>query len=230
MTDKTRQTASLNAQQVADYLQAHPDFFVEHGNLLGDLNLPHDSGKAVSLIERQVAVLRERNMDMRHRLGKLLDNARENDRLFDKTKRLVLTLIEGQDMGDVVDALYFAFDKEFDIHYTSLVLFGYANKIPSSQARVVTVNEARDNIPDLLKSSRATCGRLGDKEKQFLFGKNSTEVGSIATIPLMHGTAFGLLAIGNRDPDYYRSSMGTLFLGYIAEVLNRLLPRHLPRG
>jgi uncharacterized protein YigA (DUF484 family) len=38
-----------------------------------------------------------------------------------------------------------------------------------------------------------------------------------------------MLSIGNRDPQYYRSSMGTLFLSYIAEVLNRLLPKYLPR-
>ena len=73
------------------------------------------------------------------------------------------------------------------------------------------------------------CGTLGSKELEFVFGNHASEIGSVAVVPLMHGSAFGLLAIGNRDPNYYRSSMGTLFLGYIAEVLNRLLPKYLPR-
>ncbi len=166
---------------------------------------------------------------MRHRLSKLLDNARDNDKLFDKTKRLVLTLLEGQDMGDIIDALHYSFDKDFSIHFTSVILFGNLEKVPSSQARVVSIAEAREHLGALLKNSRAVCGTLGSKELEFVFGNHASEIGSVAVVPLMHGSAFGLLAIGNRDPNYYRSSMGTLFLGYIAEVLNRLLPKYLPR-
>lgn len=219
----------LDHEQVVAYLQAHPHFFAEHQDLLADLFLPHESGPAVSLVERQVSILRERNIEMRNRLSKLLDNARENDKLFDKTKRLVLTLLEGQDLPDIVDALHYCFDKEFGIHFTSLLLFGSEMRIPGSQARIIPLVDARNHLGALLKSNRAMCGTLGDKELQYIFGKHASDIGSVATVPLVHGPAFGLLAIGNRDPDYYRSSMGTLFLSYIGEVLNRLLPKYLPR-
>lgn len=229
MSDDSQKQPPLTEEQVADYLKAHPHFFVQHKQLLADIELPHESGAAVSLVEKQVSVLRERNMDMRHRLSKLLDNARENDKLFDKTKRLILALLEGRDMGDIVDALCFSFDQDFSIHYTSLLLFGSPSRMPSSQARVVSAYEAGRHIAPLLKNNRAMCGTLGENELRFLFGDDAAHIGSVATVPLVHGTAFGLLAIGNRDPHYYRSSMGTLFLGYIGEVLNRLLPQHLPR-
>lgn len=219
----------LEPEQIEAYLREHPDFFEQHHELLAEISLPHESGSAVSLVERQVAILRERNMDMRHRLSKLLDNARDNDKLFDKTKRLVLSLLEGQDMGDIIDALHYSFDKDFNIHYTSVILFGNADKIPSSQARILSIAEAREHVGTLLKNSRAVCGTLGAKEMQFIFGEHASEIGSVATVPLLHGSVFGLLSIGNRDPHYYRSSMGTLFLSYIAEVLNRLLPKYLPR-
>lgn len=219
----------LEPEQIEAYLREHPDFFEKHHELLAEITLPHESGSAVSLVERQVAILRERNIDMRHRLSKLLDNARDNDKLFDKTKRLVLSLLEGQDMGDIIDALHYSFDKDFNIHYTSVILFGNADKVPSSQARIVSITEAREYVGPLLKNSRAVCGTLGAKEMQFIFGEHASEIGSVATVPLIHGSVFGLLSIGNRDPHYYRSSMGTLFLSYIAEVLNRLLPEYLPR-
>lgn len=219
----------LEPEQIEAYLREHPDFFVTQPELLAELSLPHESGSAISLVERQVAILRERNIDMRHRLSKLLDNARDNDKLFDKTKRLVLNLLEGQDMGDIIDALHYSFDKDFSIHYTSVILFGNLDKVPSSQARVVTIAEAREHVGALLKNSRAVCGTLGAKEMQFIFDEHASDIGSVAAVPLVHGSVFGLLAIGNRDPHYYRSSMGTLFLGYIAEVLNRLLPKYLPR-
>ncbi|HEX7763312.1 MAG TPA: DUF484 family protein [Cellvibrio sp.] len=219
----------LEPEQIEAWLREHPEFFENHPDLLAELSLPHESGSAISLVERQVAILRERNIDMRHRLSKLLDNARDNDKLFDKTKRLVLNLLEGQDMGDIIDALHYSFDKDFSIHFTSVILFGNLEKVPSSQARVVSIAEAREHLGALLKNSRAVCGTLGAKELEFVFGNHASEIGSVAVVPLVHGSAFGLLAIGNRDPQYYRSSMGTLFLGYIAEVLNRLLPKYLPR-
>ncbi|MDF3014374.1 MAG: hypothetical protein K0Q78_2578 [Cellvibrio sp.] len=230
MNDKIPTLADpLEPEQIEAYLREHPDFFEQHHELLAEITLPHESGSAVSLVERQVAILRERNIDMRHRLSKLLDNARDNDKLFDKSKRLVLSLIEGQDMGDIIDALHYSFDKDFNIHFTSVILFGNADKIPSSQARIVTIAEAREHVGPLLKNSRAVCGTLGAREMEFIFGEHAREIGSVATVPLTHGSVFGLLSIGNRDPHYYRSSMGTLFLSYIAEVLNRLLPKYLPR-
>jgi uncharacterized protein len=230
MTDNNKMLADpLDPEQVVAYLRDNPDFFDQQADLLAEIRLPHDSGGVVSLVERQVSVLRERNMDMRHRLSKLLDNARDNDKLFDKTKRLVLSLLEGQDMGDIIDALYYSFDKDFSIHFTSLMLFGNPDKVPSSQATIVSIAEARENIGTLLKNSRAVCGSLANKEMTFIFGQHAQEIGSVATVPLIHGSVFGLLSIGNRDPQYYRSSMGTLFLSYIAEVLNRLLPKYLPR-
>lgn len=219
----------LEPEQIEAWLRENPSFFENHPDLLAELSLPHESGSAISLVERQVAILRERNIDMRHRLSKLLDNARDNDKLFDKTKRLVLNLLEGQDMGDIIDALHYSFDKDFSIHFTSVILFGNLEKVPSSQARVVSIADAREHLGALLKNSRAVCGTLGTKELEFVFGSHASDIGSVAVVPLVHGSAFGLLAIGNRDPQYYRSSMGTLFLGYIAEVLNRLLPKYLPR-
>ena len=46
--------------------------------------------------------------------------------------------------------------------------------------------------------------------------------------PLVNGGPLGVLAIGSHDPEYYKSSMGTVFLTYVSEVLNRVLPRYYP--
>lgn len=216
-------------EQVTKYLRKHPDFFVKQPGLLADLRLPHESGQAISLVERQVSILRERNMDMRHRLSKLLDNARDNDRLFDKTKRLVLALLEGKTLTDTVDSLFYSFDNEFKIHYTTLILFGDSAALSAGKARVEPLSKARESIAQVLKNSRPQCGTLSAEETQYLFPDFADSVGSVALVPLIHGNTFGVLAIANRDPGYYRSSMGTLFLSYIGEVLNRQLPQYLPR-
>lgn len=228
MTDTLTDTSSaVTEQDITAYLREHPDFFVKQPNLLADLRLPHESGEAISLVERQVSILRERNMDMRHRLSKLLDNARENDQLFDKTKRLVLSLLEGKTLNDTIDVLLHSFNSDFKIHYTALLLYGNAGSMPNTSARIVSVQEAREHIGSLLKGNKAMCGTFSESETQYLFGENAERVGSVALVPLSFGNSFGLLAIANRDPSYYRSSMGTLFLSYIAEVLNRTLPAQI---
>ena len=72
----------LTEDSIADYLQSNPDFFERHQTLLGNLKLPHStSGAAVSLVERQVSVLRQQNVALERRLRDLVDVARSNDQL-----------------------------------------------------------------------------------------------------------------------------------------------------
>lgn len=228
MSDQTKNTHSaseVSSTDVAEYLKNHKDFFLQHQDLLGELDLPHDSGGAVSLVERQVSVLRDRNMDLRHRLNKLLDTARDNDRLFDKTKRLVLSLLEAEDLSQAVNALNRSLSQDYKIHHHSLVLFGDPVQIAHSSARIISLQEARPYVGNLLKANRAVCGTLRDLEVELLFAEKAGEIASAAAVPLTRDNTFGILAVGSEDPQYYRSSMGTLFLSYIAEILNRVLPR-----
>lgn len=229
MTDQThKQDSALTEQQICDYLRKHSDFFDRNPDLLTEMTLPHDSGEAVSLVERQVALLRERNIDMRHRLSKMLDNARANDALFDKTRRLLLTLLEATSLSQLIDSLHFSLTKDFAIPFSSLMLFGGSAQLPCSRVKVVSLQEAQERAPGLIQSNKPQCGDLSAEYKAFIFGEQAESVGSMAVVPLIYGQCFGLLAVGNNDPQYYRSSMGTLFLSYIAEVLNRLVPRYWP--
>ena len=99
------QLVKLDSESVAAYLRQHPEFFVDHEELIPELRIPHQPGEAVSLVERQVKLLRERNIEMRHRLSQLMDVARDNDRLFDKTRRLVLDLLDAGSLEEVIGAV-----------------------------------------------------------------------------------------------------------------------------
>lgn len=216
---------SAEEAEIISYLAENPSFFSRHPEALEALELPHESGKAVSLIERQVSVLRERNLEMRQRLNGLLDSARANDKLFEKTKRLVLTILEAEDLDSVVEALYNSLGNDYGVEFYNLTFLGESTEYPVANAKVVGLEEANHSIGALLRSNRAICGILRPEELQFLFGHSAAQIGSVAAVPLNHGHTFGILAIGNTDPQHYRSSMGTLFLSYIAEVLNRVCPR-----
>lgn len=224
MTEKSPEhQAPLDAEQVAAYLRRHPEFFVEHDELIPEMRIPHDSGSAVSLVERQVRLLRERNIEMRHRLSQLMDVARDNDRLFEKTRRLVLDLLDATSLEDVVSTVEDSLRHGFQVPYVSLILFSDSN-LPVG--RSVSSAEAHQAIGGLLSGGKTVCGVLRAHELAFLFGEaESAEVGSAAVVSLTFQGLHGVLAIGSPDPQHYKSSLGTLFLGYVAEVLARVLPR-----
>lgn len=227
MDSSSQEFVALDPEQIANYLRLHPDFFLKRPDLLTDIEVAHPTGGAVSLLERQVSVLRDRNMDMRHRLNSLLDNARTNDRLFEQTKQLILNLLEAQSLDQIVDTFVKSLQQDFEIDFASMVLIGNPMAHRGVRARVVTLEDARSQIDSLLKSSKAVCGVLRPEEVSFLFPDHNRQVGSAAVVPLSHGHPLGVIAIASSDANYFRSSMGTLFLGYIAEVLNRLLPKYL---
>ncbi|AHL73982.1 hypothetical protein CH92_02255 [Stutzerimonas stutzeri] len=211
-----------DAEAVAAYLRAHPEFFVDHDELIPELRIPHLPGGAVSLVERQVKLLRERNIEMRHRLSQLMDVARDNDRLFDKTRRLVLDLLDANSLEEIIGAVDESLRHEFQVPYVSLILFSDS---PLPVGRSVAAAEAQQAIGGLLGTGKTVCGVLRPHELAFLFGEEeSSGIGSAAVVALNQQQ--GILAIGSQDPQHYKSSLGTLFLGYIAEVLTRVLPHY----
>lgn len=223
MTEQNQDKPQLpDAEAVAAYLSAHPEFFVDHDELIPELRIPHLPGGAVSLVERQVKLLRERNIEMRHRLSQLMDVARDNDRLFDKTRRLVLDLLDANSLEEIIGAVDESLRHEFQVPYVSLILFSEA---PLPVGRSVTNAEAQQAIGGLIGSGKTICGVLRPHELVFLFGdEESKEIGSAAVVALNQQQ--GILAIGSQDPQHYKSSLGTLFLSYIAEVLTRVLPHY----
>lgn len=225
MTEHVRD--EIDDQQVREYLQANPGFFSQHEDLLADISLPHQAGQAVSLVERQVSVLRERNMEMRHRLNELIEVARENDQLFEKTKQLILGIVAAKSLDELTSAVQVALKQEFQADVSALTLFAPAQEKLLSQARVVPLQEAKQSIQGILSSSRAVCGTLRPQEMSFLFPEQTSELGSAAVAPLGDGEVVGVLAVGSFDPNHYRANMGTMFLTYVGDILNVVLPRYM---
>ena len=219
---------TVDADQVADFLQENPDFFAHRSDLLCDLNLPHQRGQAISLVERQVALLRERNLDLRRRLAELLENANTSNELFENTRQLVLDLIEATTLVELTATLQRSLVHDFKIEFSCLCLLtGQQQELPSL-VRCASESQAQAAIGNLLTAQQVVCGVLRKEELDFLFGDTAATVGSAAVIPLLAERRIGMLAVGSKDPLHFQSGMGTLFLNYIAEILNRTIPQYLP--
>ncbi|WP_027858076.1 DUF484 family protein [Marinobacterium jannaschii] len=214
---------TLDEAAVAEFLSSTPDFFSRHQHLLAELYVPHDSGRAVSLVERQTAVLREKNQTLAGRLSELVDIARFNDLQFNKTRRMVLSLLEAHTLDDVAVAIDESLCQDFNGDETALILFS-ESAFESNDLRCVHP-DATGPIEALISSNLASVGQLNEAQNRFVFGEAAIRVQSAAVVPLVQGETIGLLAVGSYDAHYFQSSQGTLLLSYVGEVLSRVVSR-----
>ncbi|GHD40469.1 hypothetical protein SAMN05216429_104190 [Marinobacter persicus] len=231
MTEQTAQKKvdELNHEQVAEYLRAHPDFFVGQDDLLRSLTLPHDSGQAISLVERQVHLFREQRDALRREMVELVSIARHNDRLFEKSKRLLLQVIEAKTINDMAAAVDDSMRGDFGLDAASVLLFtdnaqGTSASRGQGALHLVDRSEAQRRLGTLLEGDRAVCGHFNEHERSFLFPDRDEPIASVALMPLRHQGLVGVFAVGSCQPGYFDQNMGSLFLGYISDTLSRLLP------
>lgn len=203
--------------EVAQYLQEHPDFFVGKDDLLAELRIPHEAGAATSLIERQMVVYRQRNVELRQRLADLLENARRNDQLFLKTRRLTLGLLEADSWLAIQVTLDDALRKEFSVD--SWALLHFTERRLDAPLVAVHNHEEQRQLHRLFKGHRALCGQLSAGEMAGLLGVDVSEARSVAAAQIRGKANNGILTLASKNPDMYRSSMDTLFLDFVADVL-----------
>ena len=233
MTEKTahQKAGAVTREEVADYLRDNPDFFVDQDELLRSLTLPHDSGRAISLVERQVHLFREQRDTLRHELVELVSIARHNDRLFEKSKRLLLQVIEATTLNEMAAAVDDSIRGDFGLDAAAIVLFTDTPlpASPEGALKVVSPEEAQRHLGSLLDGQRAVCGQFGESQRAFLFPDRENPVASVALVPLRHRELMGVFAVGSCEPGYFDQSMGALFLTYISDTLSRLLPPMVQR-
>ena len=204
--------SDLNSKDVEAFLRAHPDFLQERPGLLAVLNLPHGGEGAVSLVERQVSVLRERNIVSRQQINALSDIGRENDRLLEATRRTVLALLAGTNRQELSQIWLAQLTNTFEAELGALV---WTTRQPDNSS-------AESVAGKLIRQGESFSGVLRPEEMKAMFTSDASE-GSAALSPIRNGSdILGVLAVGVRDSKRYRQEDGTLFLDYIAEVIGQL--------
>lgn len=225
-------TDGLTDDAVVQYLQTYPDFFERHSGLLTRLRLPHlrNTGQTVSLVERQIDVLRERNQALERKLKELIDVARANEILADKIHRFARRLIRARSLPETVAALEASLREDFELMHAVLVLF----KPEADDLKALTgpfLRLARRETADLkmfetfLNAAKPRCGQVRDAQRDYLFGSGNIEIGSVALAPIGQNAALGFLAIGSSDSDRFDPTMSTDFLSRVGDHLREAIAR-----
>jgi uncharacterized protein YigA (DUF484 family) len=216
----------LSEMAIADYLQLNPEFFERHTTLLTRLKLPHARGAAaVSLVERQVLMLRDKNDKVEARLRELIEVARANDVLAAKIHRLACALIRARGASAFIDALETSLREDFGAsEWLLLVSPDGDSEFATISSRHLRVLES--GAPELkmfetlFEGGRPRCGQIRDSQRDYLFGVGTIEIGSAALVPLHPRPASGLLAIGSPDVERFHPAMSTDFLARIGELVS----------
>ena len=233
----TREARGLAAKEneedaVAAYLQHNPDFFERHQALLTRLRVPHArGGSTISLVERQIEVLREKHAALEGKLAELVSVARANDAIADKLHRFTRKLLRAGSRAEAVARIEASLREDFDAFHCVLVLMGeYPDLTPQRFVRTVAPDDAGlKPFETLFTSGKPRCGQARDTQREFLFGQDANDIGSLALVPLLPlrdpaGSSgltgpLGVLALGSTDRDRFHPGMSTEFLGRMADLI-----------
>jgi uncharacterized protein YigA (DUF484 family) len=236
------QVENIDEQVVANYLRQNPEFFVSNTSLLADLSLPHKTGAAVSLIERQVDVLRDQNRRYRNQLQELIQIARDNDGLIEQLQHLTLSLLDVDELNEIFEVLYNCLHKDFHADAVTIQLFAdpVHLALDASRTEHLDVEFIRPHdshmtmFRNIIAKGQPVCGKLKGEQLDYLFGNKSDDIGSATLLPLStQGSRnkailpLGMIAIGSYEADRFHIGMGTVFLKYLAELIDRKLRAHL---
>jgi uncharacterized protein YigA (DUF484 family) len=205
----------MNADDLARFLRANPQFFDQNPELLETIHVPHPyGGRAIPLAERQTVALREKVKALESRLAELIKFAEQNDQISEKVHRLSVAVGGARDFPALTRSLYFHLREDFAVPHVTIRVWGKAVPADFDEAQPVT---------DAQRQQAATMGgpqcgpALGNAFTSW-FPAASEHIRSIALVPLGDTSVFGVLALASEDAKRFYPEMGTLYLRRIGEL------------
>ncbi|MDX8379112.1 MAG: DUF484 family protein [Gallionella sp.] len=206
----------MKSEDVAHYLLNTPEFFEEHVDTLAQITLSHPhGGRTISLSERQLFALREKNKGLERKLDEMLEYAKENDALQNKVHEFSLALFSARDVFTVRELVTHLLADLFSVPHVAMHLWQISP--PSMEVLIFTDMQAKP-----------VCLHQPAHETASWFGDNAAQLHSFAYLPLRSdGVSNGLLVLASEDKERFYPEMGTVFLQRIADVVSSALNPYL---
>lgn len=214
----------MNPEDIARYLQDHPEFFEEHADVLAEIHVPHPhGGRAIPLSERQIVSLREKTRVLEAKLRELVQFGEENDALGERVHRAAMELIKAPDLGAMLRVIYYNLREDFAVPHVSIRLWSESDHAPLAE-----FERASQEVRVFAESLKHPyCSGKPMFETGQWFGEAESIVKSFAYVPLRADKVFGLLILASEDPQRFYPEMGTLYLKRLGELVSTGLGRYL---
>jgi uncharacterized protein len=213
-------------EAVFRYLEDNPEYFRHNSEILAGLEIPHpETGEAISLIERQVQVLRGKHQDLSQQLAELVQFARENERLVNRLHHFSLAAVSSRSLNTLIEQARNILMREFDLDAVSIM-------VCKQEVEGIEDYGLKEFIDELFLANgdeaQPICGNQYTQEiLTYLFDEQSENIRSCALVPLGEKAEWGLLALGSVAPERFQSQMGTVYLDKLGDLLSAGVKRHL---
>lgn len=216
------QIDELPEQTVVEYLRRHPEFFTNHEALLAKMAIPHARGSAISLVERQLAVLRDENQQLQRKLETLIAIAQKNEELNKRIQHLIVALSGALSAEEFFNILYDTLQTQFNTDAVTIRLFELPSTSLAGRSEFVEYDaQVYGLFENLLSTNTPVCGRISAEQRDYLFPEHN--VVSAVLIPLGVPKPQGILSLGSEDISRFHAGMGTDLLKYMGELVSQLL-------
>lgn len=221
----------VRPQDVVEFLHAHPAFLDEQPDLLRALSIPHQSGNAVSLLERQIVAFREENSRLKKQIKEWGKLARQNEALNQKIHTLVLALMHAVGPQAIFTDLDQTLREQFGADRVQCLIFADAAFMDCGDSAHFrgALSDLRTPFAALITSGESVCGTIESAAHQALFA--SLDAGGSAVLMPLRGNSWdGVLAIASDDVNRYQGDMGTEFLSFLKEIVTLVLDPWVKRA
>ena len=207
----------MKPEEVAAYLQQYPDFFDRNVDLLAHMTVPQpDTGKAISLSERQMHALRAKIAQLEHKFAELIRFGEENDEIGEKVHRLSVALMTAENFDDILQVTMTHLLDDFSVPHVALRVWNCV--LTKDGDEFAPVSEGVSFLAGDLQ--RPYCGAPCNDEIMAWFGESAEQIRSICLVPLLRdNTPFGLLAMGSEEAERFYREMGTLYVRRIGDLV-----------
>ncbi len=216
----------MEANEIASYLKSHPEFFEHYAELLAQIHIPSPhGGKAVSITERQIGVMRDKVKQLEAKLTEMIAFGEENDGISTKVHRLGVALQGATELTGLMRVLYSHLGGDFAVPHVAVRIWGVGE---SDAVEFSAVDDAVKILAGLLE--HPYCGPSAGQEAVAWLGESGSHVRSVALIPLREGggevgACFGLLLLASEEAQRFYPEMGTLYLQRIGDMAAAALLR-----
>jgi uncharacterized protein YigA (DUF484 family) len=198
----------MTPDSILQFLRDHPEFLEANAAAIAKINIPHpDSGRAISINERQLLSLRERCRHLETQLAEWIEAARGNDARSDRMHRLVLQVLAAAPEGRI-DAMLDGLRHQFDIPWVHLAAGGAEVETLADQPGAATA---------------PGCGPVSGERASRLAELAGQSIGSVAWVPLDTTHGKRVLMLGSAEAGRFPADSGTQYLQRLGEMLKVLL-------
>lgn len=224
-------TTDPGEAEVAHYLASHPDFLRTHPDTLEVMDIPHNTGDAVSLIEHQIQILRDTNHKLRARFDELVYTAEANEKRVVQLNRLACLMAGATSFDGLTHALEQELSDSLSVDALFIGIDGIGSKDDAKKINVLGESADVDKIlVNAFRRGKPVCSGLKPAQSETLFGTMDVPMASVAMIPLAPGGTRSIVVLASRDPKHFTADMGTLFLEQLSALFSATFSRLLADG